>query len=192
MPSDQASAPAEGNSRIRVGLKDLFLGFLKIGLLGFGGVAPQARHVIVEDRAWLSEKEYASVLGIGQLLPGANTINAAVMIGDKFRGLPGAVAAVTGMMAMPIVVLIGLALLYEHFSQWAPVKAALSGSAAAAAGLIIGVAIKMARRIEPSKVAVFFGLLAFSAVALLHFSLVPVVLVFVPVSIGAAFLRRRA
>jgi chromate transporter len=192
MPSDQASAPAEGNSRIRVGLKDLFLGFLKIGLLGFGGVAPQARHVIVEDRAWLSEKEYASVLGIGQLLPGANTINAAVMIGDKFRGLPGAVAAVTGMMAMPIVVLIGLALLYEHFSQWAPVKAALSGSAAAAAGLIIGVAIKMARRIEPSKVAVVFGLLAFGAVALLHFSLVPVVLVFVPVSIGAAFLRRRA
>lgn len=191
MQNDQASASAEGNPGSKAGLTDLFLGFLKIGLLGFGGVAPQARHVIVEDRAWLSEKEYASVMGIGQLLPGANTINAAVMIGDKFQGLPGVVAAVTGMMAMPIIVLIGLALLYQHFAQWAPVKAALSGSAAAAAGLIIGVAIKMARRIEPGKMAIAFGLMAFSAVALLHFSLVPVVLILVPVSIGAAFLRRR-
>jgi chromate transporter len=191
MQSRQAFPPAEANPGPKVDLRDLFRGFLKIGLLGFGGVAPMARHVIVEDRAWLNEKEYASVLGIGQILPGANTINVAVMVGDKFQGLPGAVTAVTALMVMPIAILIGLALLYERFSHLAQVKAAMSGSAAAAAGLIIGVAIKMAGRIELSKIAVTFGLLAFTAVVLLHIPLVAVVLVLAPLSIGAAFLRRR-
>lgn len=184
-------SPGHANAVPQVGLKDLFLAFLKIGLLGFGGVAPVSRHVMVEDRAWLSEKEYASLLGIGQVLPGANTINAAAMIGDRFQGLPGVVAALVGLMVMPITILIGLALLYEHFAQLTQVRAAMSGSAAAAAGLIMGTAIKMARRIDLSQVAVLFGLMAFCAVALLHFSLVAAVLVLAPISIAAAFLRRR-
>ncbi len=65
---------------------ELFLGFLTIGLLGFGGVAPWVRHVIVEERRWLSDKEFAEVLGVGQILPGPNTVNAAVIIGDHFQG----------------------------------------------------------------------------------------------------------
>ena len=49
---------------------ELFLSYVKIGLLGFGGVAAWARHVIVEDRRWLTEREYAEILGLGQVLPG--------------------------------------------------------------------------------------------------------------------------
>lgn len=186
-----AHPPGQTNSTLQVGVKDLFLAFLKIGLLGFGGVAPVARHVLVEERAWLTEKEYASLLGIGQVLPGANTINATAMIGDRFQGLPGVMAAIAGLMIMPIAILIGLALLYERFAQLTQVRAAMSGSAAAAAGLIMGTAIKMASRIELSQVAVVFGLLAFGAVGLLHFSLIAAVLVLAPLSIAAAFLRRR-
>jgi chromate transporter len=183
--------PRQADAALQVGLKDLFLAFLKIGLLGFGGVAPVSRHIMVEERAWLSDKEYASLLGIGQALPGANTINAAAMIGDRFQGLAGVVAAIAGLMIMPIIILIGLALLYERFAQLTQVRAAMSGSAAAAAGLIMGMAIKMARRIDLGQVAVIFGLLAFGAVALLHLSLIATVLVIAPLSIAAAFLRRR-
>src|ERR1700755_2742534 len=57
---------------------ELFFGFLKIGMLGFGGIAPWARHVIVEERRWLTEKEFAAILGVGQILPGPNTMNASV------------------------------------------------------------------------------------------------------------------
>ncbi|MGA2962499.1 MAG: chromate transporter [Candidatus Korobacteraceae bacterium] len=174
-----------------VTLKHLFAGFLKIGLLGFGGVAPIARHVIVEDRAWLTEQEYASVMGIGQVLPGANTINAAVMIGDRFRGIAGAIVCLVSMMVMPLVIVTCLGVLYHRFAALPQVQAAISGSAAAAAGLVIGAALKMARRLHPTAIALVFGLLAFIAVGLLNLSLIAVVAVLVPLSVGAAYLGYR-
>ncbi|HLI13720.1 MAG TPA: chromate transporter [Alphaproteobacteria bacterium] len=183
---------AESSPAPRISRKALFLGFLKIGLLGFGGVASIARHVIVEDRAWLSERDYAAVLGVGQILPGANTVNAAVMIGDRFHGASGAAAAVLGLMAMPIVILIALAALYARFSALPDVRVAIAGTAAAAAGMVIGTALKMARRLKPTRIALLFGLLAFAACGLLQLSLVLVVIVLAPLSVAAAFLERRA
>ena len=64
-----------------VSLLELFSGFARIGLMGFGGVAPVARHVIVEERKWLDDRDYAAVLGVGQILPGANVLNGAGMTG---------------------------------------------------------------------------------------------------------------
>ncbi|MGD0974680.1 MAG: chromate transporter [Candidatus Korobacteraceae bacterium] len=174
-----------------VTLRHLLSGFLKIGLLGFGGVAPIARHVIVEDRAWLTEEEYASVMGVGQVLPGANTINAAVMIGDRFQGMAGAIVCVISLMVMPLVIVTGLGVLYQRFAALPQVQAAISGSAAAAAGLVIGAALKMARRLHPTAIAIVFGLLAFIAVGLLKVSLIPAVAVLGPLSIGAAYLGHR-
>ena len=69
-----------------IGLFELFKGFATIGVLGFGGVAVMARHVIVEQYQWLTEKEYATILGMGQILPGAQVVNASVVIGDRFQG----------------------------------------------------------------------------------------------------------
>ena len=91
---------------MNVSRTELFLGFAKIGLLGFGGVAPWARHIIVGERRWLSEREYASILGVGQVLPGPNTVNSAIIIGDHFQGTAGALLAVVGLLCTPITVLI--------------------------------------------------------------------------------------
>jgi chromate transporter len=68
------NSPTETAQILRpVTLKELFFGFLKIGLLGFGGVAPWARRIVVEKLGWLTEheQEYISILGVGQVLPGA-------------------------------------------------------------------------------------------------------------------------
>jgi chromate transporter len=174
-----------------IGLKQLFFGFLKIGLQGFGGLAPVAHHVIVEDRAWLTEQEYASLLGIGQILPGGNIINLAVIMGDRFQGIRGSLTALAGLMAMPLVILIALALLYERFAGLAVVRSAIGGSAAVAAGLVIGTAAKIIRKLRLSWMALMFAALAFTAVGLLQLSLVPVFVVLAPASVGAAYLRRR-
>ncbi len=72
---------------------DLFTGYLKIGLLGFGGVAPWSRNIIVEEQGWLPAEDYAAILGFGQRLPGANTVNAAVINGDRFQGVTGGLIA---------------------------------------------------------------------------------------------------
>ena len=112
-----------------VGKTELFLGFLKIGLMGFGGVAPWARYVIVEERKWLTDKEFAELLGVGQILPGPNTVNASVIIGDRFQGPVGVLLCLLGQMAMPVVIVMALAVVYEHLSNVPEVRAALIGVA---------------------------------------------------------------
>src|SRR6202161_3000157 len=180
------------NTPRTVSKRELFLGFLKIGLLGFGGIAPWARHVIIEERRWLTEKEFAAILGIGQILPGPNTMNASVMIGDRFQGIGGVLACLLGQMAMPLVIVTSLAVVYQRFATVPEVKAALIGAAAGASGLVLGTALKMAQKIRPSPLALAVRFLAFAAIGILQWPLVPVVCVVVPFGVIAAALERRA
>jgi chromate transporter len=172
-------------------LAELALGFLEIGLFGFGGVAAIARHVIVEKRRWLDDRDYAAVLGLGQILPGANTVNAAVLIGDRFRGVIGALVSVSALLAMPVLVLIAVIVLYDRFSALSDVQAAMLGLAATGAGLVIGTSLKLAGGIKPNLAGLSACGATFVAVGLLRLPLVPVVLVAAPCSIAAALWMRR-
>jgi chromate transporter len=165
----------------------LFLGFLKIGLCGFGGVGPWAHRVIVEERGWVDDREYARLLGLCQMLPGPNVGNVAVCLGDRFHGAVGATLALTGLMVGPLGVLLAFIGLYDRFAQVPAVDGAVGGVAAAAAGLFIGTALKLAGRLRPTRVAVLVGLLAFVAVGLLRWPLVAVVVGLAPLSIAAAW-----
>lgn len=152
-----ASDPSDGP---QIGYRDLLRAFLRVGLMGFGGVAVSAHRVLVEERRWLTDADYAALLAMGQALPGANTVNVAVMLGDRARGWRGALVAVTGLMAVPLVVL-GLALvLYERAVAVPEVRGALAGVAAAAAGLVAGTAIKMLRSLGTARNALLFAVLA--------------------------------
>src|SRR5665213_609507 len=183
--------PREDSGEV-VSKLELFLGFLKIGLIGFGGIAPWARHVIIEERRWLTEKEYAAILGIGQILPGPNTMNAAVIIGDRFQGIPGVLLCLIGQMAMPLVIVTSLAVVYERFATVPEVSAAVVGAAASAAGLVMGTALKMAQKIKLTPLAMLVGIAAVVAIGLLAWPLAPVVLVLVPLGVAAAVVERRA
>lgn len=67
----------------------LFLGFLSVGMYGFGGVLPWARRMVVEQRRWLTAAEFADLLGLCQFLPGGNIMNLTVAVGARFRVPPG-------------------------------------------------------------------------------------------------------
>ena len=90
---------------------DLFLTYGKIGLIGFGGINAWARRVLVEEKRWLTEQEYAETLGLGQVLPGPNALNAAIMVGDRFHGAVGSLLASCSMFGGPLIILMGLAVL---------------------------------------------------------------------------------
>ena len=169
-----------------VGSRDLFLVFLKIVFIGFGGVAPWSRRIIVEERGWLTEQEYISILAVGQVLPGANTVNAAVIIGDRFQGPVGAFLSLLALMVMPLSILIVLASLYAHLGALPDVRAALQGSASAAAGLVIGTVGKMTINLRPGAISILFSLFAFLAVVWLRVSLIPLLVVLVPLGMMAA------
>ncbi|HWG04214.1 MAG TPA: chromate transporter [Beijerinckiaceae bacterium] len=184
----EISPPA---SDARPSLLELAVGFLEIGLLGFGGVAPIARHVIVEKRRWLDDRDYAAVLALGQILPGANTVNASILIGDRFRGLQGAVVSCAALLTMPVIVLAAIIVVYDRFQALPDVHAAMLGIAATAAGLVIGTSLKLARGIKPDFLGIAACLATFAAVGLLRLPLVPVVLVAVPCSVALAIWTRR-
>eukprot|EP01034_Spumella_vulgaris_P017298 gene17298-22057_t len=129
--------------RRNIGKAELFFGFLKIGLLGFGGIAPWARHIIVEEKRWLTDREFAELLGVGQVLPGPNVMNASILIGDRNQGLIGVVLCLLGQLVMPLIIVVALAVFYDRVASVPEVNAALIGAAAASAGLVLGTALKM-------------------------------------------------
>ncbi|PTM39210.1 chromate transporter [Bosea sp. 124] len=173
------------------GLAGLFTGFLKIGLMGFGGVGPIARHVIVTERGWLDDRAYAQLLGVCQALPGANTVNAAVMIGDRYRGALGALTCVVALMAVPLFCLVGLATLYDAVADKPWAQVALTGAAASAAGLITGTAARLLTRAELALWGWALAAAAFLSVGVLRLPLLATLLVLIPVSIVAATLAAR-
>src|SRR5437764_14688104 len=95
----------------------LFAAFLKIGLLGFGGVLPWARRVLVDERRWLSDREFAELIGMCQVLPGPNVVNLSVILGARWQGPIGSVVAMTGILFVPVVVVLVLATFYASVAH---------------------------------------------------------------------------
>lgn len=188
--TDIADSPKTATGRM-LSKTELFLGFAEMGLFGFGGVATIARHVIVERRRWMSEHDYATLLGIGQILPGGNIINMTVMLGDRFHGPLGSIIALGGLMVMPIAILLALTLFYENFSASPDVRAATVGAGAAAAGLVIGMGIKMGRALRLPPIHLAFAGLTFVAMGVLRLPFVATILVLAPLCIAATWWMRR-
>ncbi len=175
------SVPATAAPRIG----ELFRGFLMLGLMGFGGVLPLSRHMIVEERRWLSGKEFTELLGLCQFLPGGNVINVAAALGLHFRGIPGALAALGGLIAAPTAIVVALGAIYARFQSDPHVVHMFAGLAAAAAGLLVSMAVKIAWPLRRKPIAVGFAVICFIAIAGFHFPLLPTMLVLAPLSIFA-------
>lgn len=161
---------------------DLFLGFLKLGAIGFGGVGPLARRIVVEERRWLDEAEFAALLGLCQALPGANVCNFALMLGDRFCGPSGGLCALAGLLVAPLAVLLVIASFFAAFAHHPDLRAALAGAAAAAAGLALGTALKMLKNLPRTPLLLGVAAVAFVAVALARLPLPLVLGVLAPAS----------
>ncbi len=184
------SDSAAPTSVARLSLGALFFGFLKVGLSGFGGVMPFARRLIVEERRWLTEAEFLDVLSLSQFLPGPNIVNVSVIIGRRFQGVPGSIAATAGLLLMPLVIVLVLATVYAEFAQIAAVRNALDAMSASASGLILATALKLARPIRSSAWQIGVCAIVFAAMALVRLPLLWVLVVMCPVSFGLAWRTR--
>ena len=167
-------------------VSEIFSGFLGLGMISFGGALPLARRAIVEQRRWLSASDFTDLLGLCQFLPGGNVINLSVAIGMRFRGLPGALAGLLGLIAGPSAVVIALGVLYEHTQNDPHIRHLFGGLAAAAAGLLISMAVKIVLPLWRKPIATIVAMLGFVAIALLRFPLLPTMLVLTPLSIYLA------
>lgn len=176
--SDSLPVPAP-----RPSVRALFHGFFWLGISAFGGALPLARHMIVEKRRWLSAAEFTELLGLCQFLPGGNIINLSVAIGMKFRGPLGAFAALMGLIAAPSVIVVLLGMVYQRFQHDPQVQHVFAGLAAAAAGLLISMAIKIGWPLRKNLAGLVIAVLCFLAIAVFRFPLLWIMLVLTPVSI---------
>jgi chromate transporter len=173
---------------IRPTLGELYRGFLQAGGRGFGGTLPWARRMMVEERRWLTEREFIDLFSLCNFLPGPNVAGMSVIVGARFRGLLGSAAALGGLLTIPLTTILTLALLYARFGQHPGVDAALRGVGAAAAGLVLATGLRMATALGRTPRVLLFLVAAFVAVAILRWPLVPVLLGLAPVSVLAAWI----
>jgi chromate transporter len=174
-----------------IGPLALFVTFSQISLSGFGGTLPWAHRVLVERKAWLTQREFVETLALGQILPGPNVCNMATMIGYRYAGVRGALAANAGMLGWPFLIMIGIGVLYQRYGTLPLAQSALTGMSAVAAGLVMATGIKMAADIRRHWRPWLFLGLAFVAVGLLRWPLIGVVGVLGPVAVFIQWWRRR-
>jgi chromate transporter len=189
----QTETAASSDGKRIPSVLEIFLAFSGIALIGFGGVLPFARYMMVEKRGWFTGKEFAELLAFSQFLPGGNIVNMGVVVGQRYRGVPGSVAAVAGLIFWPTLIVLTLGSLYTSYADSALLHHTLAGMAAAAAGLILSMVAKMATPLfqRGAGISLAFAVLAFIGVAVFQFPLVLVLLVVAPLSIAAAWWKIR-
>jgi chromate transporter len=172
---------------------DLFFTFNRLALQGFGGVLAIAQRELVERKGWLTRQQFVEMLALSQVLPGPNVVNLALMFGDRFFGLRGALAALGGMLVVPLAIVIALTYAYGEFSHLPVVAGALRGMGAIAAGLVMATAFKLMTALGSSRlgrpIAGAFALLTFVTIAWLRWPLVWVVAGFGSLAVAIAYLR---
>jgi len=172
------------------GAREIFTTFARIGLSGFGGVLFWMRRVLIQEKRWVTDEDLLEGLAIGQILPGPNVYNLSFMLGHRWAGIAGAFAAVGGLLAAPIVILVALGLLYKAYSNVEILQHALRGMAAVAAGLLLASAVGMAAGLPRRLVPWLFMLLAFGGVGLMRWPLLYVMAALAPFAMYFAWRRR--
>ena len=172
----------------RIGCWALFKVFSHMALQGFGGVLPFAYRHLVERTQWLTAAEFGQLLSIAQLLPGPTICNLSVMVGQRYAGVAGGFSALAGLLLGPFFIVIALGAAYQGLAHHPLFVNAMRGMAAAASGLILATALKLAlgmlrgtaqrgRRV----VQIALLLAAFAGLGLAKVGLVTVVATLVPV-----------
>lgn len=122
----------------------LLRAFNRLALMGFGGVLPVAQRELVERLGWLTREQFLELLSLSQVLPGPNVINLGLIYGDRCFGWRGALAACTGMIAVPLLLVLAATMAALRLADVPAVGGALRGMGVVAAGLVLATAVKLA------------------------------------------------
>jgi chromate transporter len=172
--------------------RELFWGFMQLSMIAFGGVLPLARRMLVEQRRWLTSEEFTEVLGLCQFLPGGNIINLSVAVGMRFRGPAGACVALLGLITVPTIVVVMLGVVYDRYRDDPHIQHLFAGLAAAAAGLMIAMGLKMAKALRGNLLGMLVALLSFVVIALVRVPLLYGMVALTLIGIAVAAWRHRS
>jgi len=176
-PNTVAAGPAQDHGLQRPrSPTDLFLTCTAIALQGFGGVLVIIQREIVDKRKWLTHQQFVEDWAVAQILPGPNVVNLVIMLGDRYFGLRGSLAALAGVVTVPLCIVLAMVVFYTSYAHDPVMQGALRGMGAAAAGLIGAAGLKMLKGLKGNVLGttVIGALIAitFIAIGFLHVPLI--------------------
>ncbi len=115
---------------------------------------PVAQRELVERRSWLSKPEFLALLSLGQVLPGPNIVNMALIFGDRQFGWRGAAAAVGGLLLVPLLIVLSLAVLVQLAGHAPLMNDALRGMGVVSAGLVLSTAVKLVSALRGNRMGI--------------------------------------
>ena len=187
--------PPSPASAVPQSAAELFFAFNRLALQGFGGVLPVAQRELVERRRWLTKAEFVELLSLGQILPGPNIVNMALMFGDRHFGWRGAGAALAGLLLAPLSIVLALTLLARQAAGSPEVTGALRGMGVVAAALVLSTAWKVTGTLKSNRMGILWcALLAAAtvlAVGVMRWPMASVLAALVPLSWALAWWKLR-
>ncbi len=184
---DSARPPSAITNEIKVApvrIGAIFQTFFTAGAISFGGgVVAYLREYVVRDQKWLDDDGFLDALELSETLPGLNSVNMSVIIGDRLAGAAGAAAAVAGLLIPGVIVVMTLGLLWNQQRHNPHLRAVLIGVAASAVGLLTTVTLQLGHRQFIRFPDLLFIGVTFAAVSLLKVSLVIVLFTLGPLAV---------
>jgi chromate transporter len=151
-----------------------------LALQGFGGVLAVVQRILVDEKRWLTNEEFIEDWAVAQVLPGPNVVNLALMIGDRYFGLRGGLAALAGILTFPLLVVLVIAALFASVADMPMAQGALKGMGAVSAGLIAAVGLRLVSALKANVmsvgVCISLAAITFVAIAIFRIPLVWVLL----------------
>ena len=165
----------------------LFLTFAKIGVMTFGGgyaMLPILQREVVEDKKWATDEEVVDYFAIGQCTPGVIAVNLATFIGQRRKGILGAVIATLGVVFPSVLIITVLAGVIEAFSHIIWVQNAFGGIRICVCVLILNAVVKLFSKAIVDKLT--FAIFLLVALGAFFTPLSPVVFVLISAAVGIA------
>ncbi len=184
------AAPAASEDPPHVSLRTIFWIFFQIGSLSFGGgLTAWLYREIVEKRNLMRDTDFMGGMTLAQVLPGINMTNMSVYVGQRLRGVKGAVTAIMGLILVPFFAIILIGTFYAQIKEIPALHHFLDGVAATAVGLLMAMTIKAVKVTRMRAIQLVIAAIVVLAVGVLRWPMVPVILLLAPVSIALSWPR---
>ena len=151
-------------------LLELYLAFLKIGAVNFGGgyaMLPLLERDLVQDRGWTTTQDLTDYFAIGQCTPGLIALNVSTFIGNRRKGIPGAIAATVGFVTVPIVIILIIATFLQGFADYPVVQNAFAGIRVCVCVLIVQAVLRLWNKsvVDKTTLILYLGVFLMTALS---------------------------
>ena len=150
----------------------LFLTFMKIGALTFGGgyaMIPIIEEEVSKKRKWISQIEILDILAIAESTPGPIAVNAATYVGYKVGGILGSIFATLGLALPSFVIIFVISFFYKDFMKWPILQAAFKGLKVGVIVLLFFALIKLKKGVKTNLIGIILFVIALSAMLIFSF-----------------------